>query len=77
MDGAGRALPLAVAGGSAAWAVARVLENLLGSGFPASVITLGVSYLAFVAVAGGVAVGLYELTARRRESSEAPVADEQ
>ncbi|MCP3973448.1 MAG: murein biosynthesis integral membrane protein MurJ, partial [bacterium] len=43
IDGAGRALPLAVAGGTAAWAAANVLANLLGDSFLASVATLGLS----------------------------------
>ncbi|MCP3976975.1 MAG: hypothetical protein GY720_21010, partial [bacterium] len=70
IDGAGRALPLAVAGGTAAWAAANVLANLLGDSFLASVATLGLSYVVFVVVAGGVAVGLYELSTRRRKPSD-------
>jgi len=72
LDGAGRALPLAVIGGAAAWAVARVIESWLGTSFAASLATVGAAGVAYVAAAMAVAVGLYQLTARRRRAAATP-----
>jgi len=64
IDGVGRALPLAVAGGSAAWGATRIVEGILGGSFAASVVTLLTGYVVFAGVALGLAVVLYELSTR-------------
>ena len=62
LEGAGRALPLAVGGGAAAWATATALESAIGTGFGAALITLLASAAVYALVAVALARGLYELT---------------
>jgi putative peptidoglycan lipid II flippase len=62
LEGAGRALPLAVGGGTAAWAAAAALESVLGTGFGASLLTLLMATATYALVALALARGLYELT---------------
>jgi len=64
LDGAGRALPLAVVGGGAAWISAEALENWLGGGFVASLTTLIAATIVYFVVAAATGVGLYELANR-------------
>lgn len=68
LDGAGRALPLAVVGGAAAWLAAEGLEALLGRSFVSSLATLLIAAVVYAAVAAGLAIGLYELTSRRQSA---------
>jgi putative peptidoglycan lipid II flippase len=76
LDGAGRALPLAVIGGGVAWLSAETLQSWLGRSFPASLVTLVGATLVYFAVAAATAVALYELTNRgRRQVPRGPDAD--
>ncbi len=67
LEGAGRALPLAVGGGAAAWAVARVLESSLGTSFLGSLATLLGGGVTYVGVALALALAFYPLTIRQPE----------
>ncbi len=62
LEGAGRALPLAVGGGAAAWAMAAALESVLGTGFGPSLLTLLTAAATYALVVLALARGLYELT---------------
>jgi len=62
LESAGRAVPLAVGGGAAAWVAASGLENILGSGFMASLVTLLAATAVYSSFAVALAGGLFELT---------------
>jgi putative peptidoglycan lipid II flippase len=62
LEGAGRALPLAVGGGTAAWATASGLDAILGAGFVPSLITLLAAAVVYSIVALALAGGLHQLT---------------
>ena len=74
--GAGRALPLAVGGGAAAWATATGLERALGAGFVPSLLTLLTAAAVYALVAVALAGGLYELTKAKSAGATDPVGSD-
>jgi putative peptidoglycan lipid II flippase len=76
LEGAGRAVPLAVGGGGAAWVAASGLESALGTGFMASLVTLLGATAVYALVAVALARGLYELTKGRGATAADPVASD-
>ncbi len=72
LERTGRAVPLAVAGGLAAWATAQGLDALLPAGFLSNLAQAGVGAVVFAGVALLTGAGLHDLLRRTMQEGRPP-----